>query len=202
MVDEDDYFKLMDSFSSKFCYAVLEEHAEDCGFEKFLWKSQVPSKVSFILWAIFHNSLPTRDVLTHRRVQIDSEACVFCGVVRETTNHLMLHCNFSFDIWDYFIKSFHISWPLPESVLQLFEVWDNNALIGRCRKLWEIIHYVIIWILLNELSGVVFGARRKTVEEVISLVKQTLMLWTNEEDVFKFVDCNIVLHNWENVIQM
>lgn len=40
-----------------------------------------------------------------------------------------------------------------------------------------------------------FGHRKRSVEEVIILVKQSIILWNCDSEVFKFVDANSVLHH-------
>lgn len=197
LVEEDDEMKLMDNFSVHNCYELLARDSDVCNIEVHLWKTNIPHKVSFILWASFHNSLPTRDVLGPRGVDIDSDCCVLCNAERETTDHMFIHCPFSFKVWDYFIKAFKIVWPLPGSLLQLFDAWRENVLRGRGREVWKIVHYAICWIIWTDRNDRVFGARRKRVTEVIDNIKYLVVLWSWDADTFKFINLSLIWSNWD-----
>lgn len=121
----------------------------------------------------------------------------------ETSNHLLLHCSYYFEVWDYFIKAFHISWHIPETVLQLFNAWDTNVLAGRCKRVWDIMHYAIIWNLWRERNHRVFGSSGpKGVAELKFLIKQSVVLWSCDLDTFKFITTDQILHHWEMIIHV
>ncbi|XP_026428475.1 uncharacterized protein LOC113324369 [Papaver somniferum] len=159
LVDGDGEVEFCDNFSTKACYDALVGPMEVCIYSKFLWKNDIPSKVSFMLWADLNNSLPTRDMLRHKSVEIDSSLCMMCNTVDESADHLFLHCQTTFKVWDHLIKAFHISWSIPGSILELFEASRNNVLTGRYKELWNIIHYALDWIIWDERNKRVFGGR-------------------------------------------
>lgn len=76
-------------------------------------KKHIPPKVSFMLWAYFHDSLPTRSMLQNRRVEVHNVNCVFCNTVEETADHMLLHCEFAFKVWSKFMEAFGVDWCLP-----------------------------------------------------------------------------------------
>lgn len=127
LVAEEDKLVFMEDFSVQKCYEVLSGNYDTCSFDKHLWKGYIPNKVSFILWACFHDSLPARDMLTHRGMIIESDLCVLCNDKKETPDHMFMHYSYSFEIWDYFIKTFKISWPMPKILFHLFEAWSTNV---------------------------------------------------------------------------
>ncbi|XP_026410535.1 uncharacterized protein LOC113305744 [Papaver somniferum] len=202
LTDGEDQVQIMDKFSTKTCYEVLVGNMEDCTFSKLLWMNSIPPKVTFMLWDAFNHSLPTRGMLHHRGVEIPSSACVMYGAMDESADHLFLHCQTTFEVWDYFIKAFHISWPLSGTVLRLFQAWDNNILSGRCKEIWNIFHYALFWIIWEERNIRAFWGRNKSVYELIMHIKQTLVLWSCDKDTFKFIDSVQILHNWEAIIHM
>lgn len=202
LVEADDGMGIMENFNASRCYERLSGNLEECGFDKFLWKGNIPNKVSFIIWDTFHDSLPTRDMLQHRGVNIDSEQCVLCNDVRESENHMFIHCKYSFEIWKYFIKSFRIAWPFPRTLLQLFEAWSNNVLQGRGKDVWQTLHYAVCWILWKQRNGRFFGGRHKSVQENIDLVKKLVVLWSCDNDTFKYVDPSLIWSNWDTLMCM
>ncbi|XP_026396503.1 uncharacterized protein LOC113291151 [Papaver somniferum] len=126
--NEEDEMNILNDFSTKNCYDSLVGELEHCDFQQFLWRNNIPHKVSFLLWAGFQNAISTGVMLNHRVVQVDSELCIFCDAERETGEHMLMHCSYSFDVWDYFIKAFKISWPLPRTLQELFEACFVNVL--------------------------------------------------------------------------
>ncbi|XP_026429220.1 uncharacterized protein LOC113325225 [Papaver somniferum] len=126
-----DVMSIMDNFITSKYYEDLVRQLESRNFAKHLWKNNIPHKVNFIIWVSFHNSHPNRDMLRHRGVEMDSDLCAFCNSERETTDHMFLHCSYSFEVRNYFIKAFRISWPMPKTLFDLFEAWSTNLLQGR-----------------------------------------------------------------------
>ncbi|XP_071712536.1 uncharacterized protein [Rutidosis leptorrhynchoides] len=68
---------------------------------KVVWGNNVPSKVMLFHWLAIRNSIPVKDVLLKRHIlpSTQSNLCVWCLEESETTNHLLLHCKWSFKVW-------------------------------------------------------------------------------------------------------
>ncbi|XP_026383496.1 uncharacterized protein LOC113278996 [Papaver somniferum] len=93
--DEDDVVEILDGFSVKKCYEQLVQDDTSWEITKFLWKPQIPAKVSFMLWAMFHNSLPTFSMLRYRGVEVESTTCLFCKREEESADNLFVNCSFA-----------------------------------------------------------------------------------------------------------
>jgi hypothetical protein len=60
-----------------------------------IWNKIAPLKVSLFAWRLLNNRLPTKDNLIRRRMtHLDSILCTSGCRVAETSNHLLLGCNF------------------------------------------------------------------------------------------------------------
>ncbi|XP_026416531.1 uncharacterized protein LOC113311964 [Papaver somniferum] len=199
-LEEEDEMSIMENYNTQNCFEVLSGDLAQCSFVQHLWKSYVPHKVSFILWDTFHNSLPTRDMLIRRGMEIESDRCLLYNTEMETVDHMFIHCSYSFEVWDYFIKAFKISWPLPGTLLQLFDAWKTNVLSGRSKEVRRIVHYAICWLLWKERSGRVFGARQRCASETIDHVKMLIVLWLSDTNTFKFVNSSLVWSNWDTLM--
>ncbi|OVA03944.1 Reverse transcriptase zinc-binding domain [Macleaya cordata] len=74
LLESDDVFKCSlandNVFSAKACYKVLINEGETCPVSNLIWNKEVPSKVSFMVWAGCRNSLPTVDVLRRRGISL------------------------------------------------------------------------------------------------------------------------------------
>lgn len=59
---------------------------------KCLWKNKIPHKVSFLIWRVLHDRLPTTRITYIKDVHIqfldDGLACVPCGHVVEDSYHV------------------------------------------------------------------------------------------------------------------
>lgn len=180
-VDEEDGISYEGDFTVKRCYERQLETDGEHRFQKYLWKKQVPSKVSFLLWAYMHDSVPTLTMLQHRGNNVASVRCHFCQEEDEDSDHLFVRCKFSHEIWMHFIKAFRMDWVMPSTLMGLFDVWTQCRLGGRSKDVWEKIHYIIVWILWKERCGRSFGARHKTADKLILLIKQNAVLWLHEK---------------------
>ncbi|XP_026439714.1 uncharacterized protein LOC113338526 [Papaver somniferum] len=178
------------------------ENEEGWEFDRFLWKKNIPPKVSFMLWAIFHESLPTYNMLIRRDVEVQSEVCVMCKMENETADHLLVNCSYAYEVWSYFLNAFKVSLVAPNTVKAFFESWRMNSLSGRCKEIWWKIIYAVMWHLWKERGKGASGGREKTAEELIMLVKQTIMLWLINSDVFRGYDVNQILFNWISLLHM
>jgi hypothetical protein len=47
--------------------------------------------IQFFVWRVLHNSIPTKDVIHHRRV-CDSDVCPRCSTTAETISHCLFDC--------------------------------------------------------------------------------------------------------------
>lgn len=71
-----DFYEEMDEmhydgdYSVKKIYEMQLEGTENYAFQKFLWRKNVPAKVSLILWAYMHNSIPTLAMLRHLELKL------------------------------------------------------------------------------------------------------------------------------------
>ncbi|XP_026398900.1 uncharacterized protein LOC113294738 [Papaver somniferum] len=202
MNGEADVVEIMGGFSVKKCYDLLVQEDVVCDFSKFLWKNGIPLKVSFLICAIFHDSLRTYAMLSHRGMPFDDVRCSLCKGEEETTDHLMLRCPFEVKVWSYFIKAFQISWVFPDTVKKIFESWRMNNLKGRCKQVWWKVIYAVHWQLWKERNNRALGGRARDTDEVIMLIKQTIVLWFFDRDVFKEITVNQVIFHWETVLHM
>ncbi|XP_026410891.1 uncharacterized protein LOC113306132 [Papaver somniferum] len=119
--EEEDTVEFFGGFTVKICYELQVQEEPVGDFSKFLWKKNVPPKGSFMVWVYFHHSLPTRTMLTHRGMEVQSEYCVFCNAALEIADHMLLQCDYAFQVWSRFMKGFNIAWVVPDSVLNQFE---------------------------------------------------------------------------------
>jgi hypothetical protein len=85
------------------CDATLKNQAGRSDYKasedewKTTWSVKVPSKISIFLWRLARHSLPSGDVLQHRKMA-QSSACFFCGQ-QDSWRHSLLECNIARCVW-------------------------------------------------------------------------------------------------------
>ena len=55
-------------------------------------------KIQIFLWQVCHKALPTRALLHHRGIQVET-TCPLCKGGEETLDHLFLGCPYVIPIW-------------------------------------------------------------------------------------------------------
>lgn len=84
----------------------------------------VPPKVALFLWQTSANKIAVKHNLMARGVVIENEGlCSSCGIVIETTGHLMLSCTYSWKLWYAVMSREGVLWCCPEQVKDLLMEW-------------------------------------------------------------------------------
>lgn len=75
--------------------SLMRQH---CLLWKSLRKMQVPRTVKVFMWRACINALPTIANLSRRKITQDP-FCPLCGLVAETTGHILWECGTTKDVW-------------------------------------------------------------------------------------------------------
>lgn len=117
---------------------------------KCLWKNKIPHKVSFLIWRVLHDRLPTTRITYIKDVHIqfldDGLACVPCGHVVEDSYHVFF----------FFIKFAQLLWWRWYGLLDICSVPPGSPIEHFCQishrlqghvlnSWWKAGWCVIIW---------------------------------------------------------
>ncbi|OVA14077.1 Reverse transcriptase zinc-binding domain [Macleaya cordata] len=194
-------FANSDKFSTKLCYEAMLGGETQNFPDKLIWMKAIPTKVSFMLWAATISALPTNENLIRRGFQLVNR-CWLCKNKEETTNHIMLHCSFSYLVWGYFIKAYGLNWVSEGSMVQHLFAWKTSRGKGRGKRVWRILNYAILWALWVERNKRVFDDRESSVLEVVNNVKSLVFLWCTKEKTFEGYRFDDLVIRWDTVINM
>ena len=122
---------------------------------KQIWGARVPQRVKHLVWRAITNSLPTRQKLAERGLQIDPQ-CPRCGEERESVEHLMLKCGESSLIWR--ASPLRIDSEMERSTP--ISEWCSNWL-EKCLdvKAWAVT-MMVMWQIWNSRNSWVFNQRK------------------------------------------
>jgi hypothetical protein len=152
---------------------------------KSIWKSKAPPRVSFFVWTAALGRILTTDNLRRRRVLV-LDYCWLCKRNGESIPHLLMHCSFSTEIWNFFLNIFGISWVMPCGIVDLLCCWGGGCRNTRIRKVWGMVPLCIFWCLWWERNTRCFEGMERNVLELKGLVLRTLMEWSKASGVLVF----------------
>ncbi|CAN0906113.1 Putative ribonuclease H protein At1g65750 [Linum grandiflorum] len=100
-----------------------------------LWSLQVPPKLSFFLWRIFHKIIATKVALLSKKIVKDS-VCPVCLEGEESIEHIFLICPLA-------IRLYSMA-DLP------YQTIHNSSIIITWRKTWQLnpnlaIRFLVLW---------------------------------------------------------
>jgi hypothetical protein len=132
-----------------------------------MWRSQAPPMAAFFTWSAALGRILTLDNLRKRHIIIVDRSCL-CKRDGESVDHVLLHCDVAFALWNNIFSRFGISWVMPRSVLDLVACWWKS---GRSRSVttWKMVPICLFWCFENLESSL---------EEVLELFLHTLYLWS------------------------
>ncbi|CAM8929340.1 unnamed protein product [Rhodiola kirilowii] len=132
-----------------------------------------------LIWRIFLDSLPTKIALYKRRVLTREEdlICVLCEEDRESSNHLLIHCKWSWELWSKGLLWWGSSWVVPQNARCLLESWEIGGVSNSSKRLGKILCYATLWSIWEERNRRCFHNQRRSVEEVGDLVKARVAWW-------------------------
>ncbi|KAL9664080.1 hypothetical protein QQ045_019477 [Rhodiola kirilowii] len=144
-----------------------------------LWTGLAPPKVELLMWKIYLNSLPSKMTLHSRKILKREQdlACVLCGLAQESTDHLLIHCEWSWYLWSYILSWWGGVWVWPKSSKILLESWEVRGVSSTHKGLWKILCYATLWSIWEERNARCFRNKRSSVTSVGELVKARVAWW-------------------------
>ncbi|XP_057512846.1 uncharacterized protein LOC130794919 [Actinidia eriantha] len=96
IIHDDDKWKWKRQAKGKF--NVLKGMGDPTFPCKGVWVSRVPSKICFFGWAAARGAILTIDNLRRRKIVV-TKWCYMCKRNAETTDHLLIHCDVTSELW-------------------------------------------------------------------------------------------------------
>lgn len=163
---------------------------------KGIWRGLVPHRVEIFCWLALLEKINTKSKLGRIGIiPIEDAVCVFCNIGLETTNHLLLHCEFSWKLWTWWLNIWGYSWAFPKSIKNAFAQWQIYGRGAFFKKIWHAIFFIIIWSLWKERNSRIFNNSNSSLEEIQDLILTRLCWWVKAwDDGFPFA-CSEVIRN-------
>ena len=138
-----------------------------------LWHKDVPLKVVLFAWRLFHDRLPTKDILFRRQViNFDAQACVGESGEMETSSHLLLHCDMFGSGWYFILRWLGIYFVLPSDVISHFIQFSFLCGAAKSkRSILQVIWYATMWEIWKERNNRVFNNKICSIQLVVDKIK-------------------------------
>ncbi|KAL9679350.1 hypothetical protein QQ045_017208 [Rhodiola kirilowii] len=158
-----------------------------------LWSGLGSPKVEMLIWRIYLDSLPSKMALHRRRVLRNRQdlTCVLCDRDEESSDHLLVHCKWSRELWSRCLSWWGVSWVFPHSAKSVLESWVIEGSSKSYKRLWKILCYAIMWSIWEERNKRCFQDKKRPVEEIADLVRNRLAWWAK----YRSSKCPYSFHN-------
>lgn len=153
---------------------TLSHHEEIKG----IWKGLVPHRIQIFTWLALLGRINTRAKLVHIGIIPANESlCILCNESAETSEHLLLHCNFSWKLWSWWLAIWKVSWVFPLSLHDAFKQWKLFGHGEFFNKVWSAIFFILIWTLWKERNARIFNNSSSSLNELKELVLLRISWW-------------------------
>jgi hypothetical protein len=114
---------------------------------KSIWDSPAPSKVITFSWQLLYDRVPTKVNLVLRGIlpPNSGENCIWCGIARESSSHLFLHCKMIMAVWYEIFKWLGVVVVIPPNLFHLFDCLSVAAKNKKIRKGFRLIWHTVLW---------------------------------------------------------
>ncbi|KAG7965770.1 hypothetical protein I3843_08G016900 [Carya illinoinensis] len=143
---------------------------------KSVWRNKAPPKAAFFVWTAALGKILTIDNL-RRHGLIMMDWCCMRKKSGETVDHLLLHCEFARDTWNYFFSRMGLAWTMPVRVSELLASWRGISGTTQIVAIWKMVPICILWCIWSERNNRHFEDRERSVEEFRGFLWKTLFLW-------------------------
>jgi ribonuclease HI len=144
---------------------------------KAIWQSNSLPKIDLFIWTLAHKSIQTGENL-RRRGWEGPFRCPLCLHAEETTDHLLLNCGFSKEVW-MMATGPQFALNFPPDLISLLLHWDSFypfAVKGRTQDflLWGMLPKFILWNLWLERNHRIFRESQRSAAIVVTKIQALL----------------------------
>jgi hypothetical protein len=144
---------------------------------KAIWQSNSLPKIDLFIWTLAHKSIQTGENL-RRRGWEGPFRCPLCLHAEETTDHLLLNCGFSKEVW-MMATGPQFALNFPPDIISLLLHWDSFypfTVKGRTQAflLWGMLPKFILWNLWLERNHRIFRESQKSAAIVVTKIQALL----------------------------
>ena len=145
-----------------------------------VWMNLVPPKVEIFMWLALLGKLNTKEMLCKRGVlQEEQNTCTFCSAHSENLNHILLNCQFSWEVWCSIANDLGQQAVKKPTFQQFYEAWLAVSWKStKTTQLWVSTVFAMAWKLWMVRNEIIFNQQRLDRVEVCYSIKWVVAMWT------------------------
>jgi hypothetical protein len=116
---------------------------------------KVPPRIAFFTWTTTLGKILTIDSLRRRGLTLLNWCCL-CKKSEETVNHILIHCEFTKEMWHFDLILFGVSWVMPSNILELVQCWKMQGQSQSNEAIWKVIPTLLMWSIWRERNRCLF----------------------------------------------
>jgi hypothetical protein len=142
---------------------------------KSIWSSKSIPKIDMYVWTTAHRGILTGENLRRRGWEGPSR-CPLCCQEEETTDHLLLSCTYSKEVWQLTLGLHPDTLVLPQEVIALLRNWNSlcpfqTTKKGQLSTLWRTLPKFILWKIWLERNNRLFREAKSSPAQVATKIK-------------------------------
>lgn len=102
--------------------------------------------------------------------------CVLCKKDEETVDHLLIHCEVSYQLWVFCLDIFGMNWIVPRRVIEVVDSWRCRSRNKEALRVWTVPH-AIFWAVWRECNYRIFNDKEDTVIGLKAHIADLLFAW-------------------------
>lgn len=144
----------------------------------FLWRKEVPLKVSIFDWHLFRNRLSTRvDLFWRGIIQQDAQLCVTGFGLLESDDHLFLLCGVFGQVWQVVRLWLGVHSAEPSTIVDHFTQFVTSSFLAKSRcSFINLIWFASSWVIDKERNARIFRAKEATPYQLVENIKLLFIL--------------------------
>ncbi|XP_028553737.1 uncharacterized protein LOC110110121 [Dendrobium catenatum] len=156
---------------------------EPVQWSNFIWFKHHVTRFSIFTWMAFRNGIKTADVLISRGISVAPE-CIFCKDERETLNHLLFGCNFTYHILIHTPPRMKCMLLRP-NLWQVFNSIDEGDMDSNTKSFCYLLLSAIVYFIWKARNDRSFGNILECQTTVISMIKRAVRYKTFKRKCFQ-----------------
>jgi hypothetical protein len=143
---------------------------------KSVWKVKAPSRIAFFTWTTVLGKILTIDNL-RRQGLILVNWCCLCKKSEETVNNLLLHCEFTRELWHLVLFLFGVLWIMSGTIVELLQCWKTQGRRQSKEAIWKVIPSLLMWTICRERNRHLFEDCETNVLHLKASFLSSLLDW-------------------------
>ena len=164
-----------------------------------IWAGLIPPRIELFLWLALLGKINSREKLLKLKIiEVHEAECPLCLNHIESSDHLLLLCPFSWEIWNWWLSIWDLNWVFPSNLREAFLQWHSHIRSPFFKKIWLAIFPIIIWSIWKERNSRIFNGVACSRIQIQELILVRICWWMkgwgirfpyNTDDVLRNPSC-------------